>query len=286
MNDDRIPKQSILQSFNPSVIGISTSKSKLGYYFSFNTPEGACKTCKGMGAIEITMRYLPSNWIICSDCDGQRFSEEILSEHVKFGENEYNIAEFYNLPISVVTKLFEKENRLSERDHIATRRMLKAMNELDLGYLSLGQPSPTLSGGEAQRVKLSKYLGRDTLKNQLIILDEPSTGLHPQDLAGLLTVLDKLIEAGATIVVVEHNIDVIRAADWIIDLGPGSGPKGGNLVYEGPLEGLVKAKDSLTGRALLEEQSIVPFTKDIIEKKNIFGRNHHSKRSYTQPKKH
>ena len=236
-------------------------------FYSFNTTEGACETCKGMGALEIKMRYLPSNWIICSDCNGQRFSEDILSEHVKFGENKYNIAEFYNLPISVVSKLFEEENRLSERDLTATMHMLKAMNELGLGYLSLGQPSPTLSGGEAQRVKLSKYLGRDTLKNQLIILDEPSTGLHPQDLAGLLTVLDKLIKVGATIVVVEHNIDVIRAADWIIDLGPGSGPKGGNLVYAGPLEGLVKVKDSLTGRALREEQSIIPLKKDRIERK-------------------
>jgi len=236
-------------------------------FYSFNTTKGACETCKGMGALEIKMRYLPSNWITCSDCDGQRFSEEVLSEYVKFGENEYNIAEFYNLPISEVTALFEKESRLSERDLTATRRMLEAMNQLGLGYLSLGQPSPTLSGGEAQRIKLSKYLGRDTLKNQLIILDEPSTGLHPQDLAGLLTVLDRLIKAGATVVVVEHNIDVIRAADWIIDLGPGSGPKGGNLVYEGPLEGLVKAKNSLTGRALLEEQSIVPLTNDKIERK-------------------
>ncbi len=236
-------------------------------FYSFNTTEGACETCNGMGALEIKMRYLPSNWIICSDCDGKRFCEEILSEYVKFGEKEYNIAEFYNLPISEIIKLFEKENRLSERELTAAKRMLKAMNELGLGYLSLGQPSPTLSGGEAQRVKLSKYLGRDTLKNQLVILDEPSTGLHPQDLAGLLTVLDKLIKIGATIVVVEHNIDVIKAADWIIDLGPGSGPKGGNLVYEGPLEGLMKAKDSLTGRALWEEQSIVPLTKDRIKRK-------------------
>ncbi len=227
-------------------------------YFSFNTSEGQCPTCNGMGALEIKMRYLPSNWITCADCGGQRFSEEVLLEKVNCGDRLLSIAELYDLPIHEVTKIFENENRLTAKDLMIIKKMLKAFNDIGLGYISLGQPSPTLSGGEAQRIKLSKYLGRNTLENQIFILDEPSTGLHPKDLAGLLTILKKLIESGATIVIIEHNIDMIRAADWIIDLGPGSGPKGGELVYQGTLEGLMKNNRSFTSKALKEDASIKP----------------------------
>ena len=227
-------------------------------YYSFNTPEGQCQTCNGMGALEIKMKYLPSNWLTCPDCNGQRFSEEILNEMVKFEDKEYSIAEFYDLPISEVTKIFDNEKRLSAIDLSSVRQMLNALNVIGLGYLCLGQPSPTLSGGEAQRVKLSKYLGKKDLKDQLIILDEPSIGLHPKDLAGLLRILDGLIRAGATIVIVEHNIDTIKAADWIIDLGPGSGPDGGNVLYQGPLYEFLDVKKSLTARALREEETIKP----------------------------
>jgi excinuclease ABC subunit A len=235
-------------------------------YFSFNTPEGQCPTCNGMGALEIKMRYLPSNWVTCSDCNGQRFSEEILTEKVKFGNKEYSIAEFYDLSIFEVAQIFEKVKRLSAGDLNSARQMLKALNDIGLGYISLGQPSPTLSGGEAQRIKLSKYLGRPSLKDYLIILDEPSTGLHPQDLAGLLTILDRLIQNGATIVIVEHNTDIIRASDWIIDLGPGSGPNGGNILYQGPLEDFMEVKGSLTAKALKTEDKIIPLS-DIEKKK-------------------
>ncbi|MBN1802191.1 MAG: ATP-binding cassette domain-containing protein [Candidatus Lokiarchaeota archaeon] len=222
-------------------------------YFSFNTPNGACDTCNGMGALEIKMRYLSSVWIECSDCEGKRFSEEVLSEKVKFGEKYYNISEFYDLPISTVLRLLNEETRVTEKELAPARQMLEAMTEIGLHYLSLGQPSPTLSGGEAQRLKLSKYLGKSTIKNQLMILDEPSTGLHPRDLSGLLSVLDKLLKAGATIVVVEHNSDFIRAADWVVDLGPRSGPVGGEVVYEGSYDGLSRVKHSLTASALGEE---------------------------------
>jgi excinuclease ABC subunit A len=129
---------------------------------------------------------------------------------------------------------------------------MDALCDIGLGYLSLGQPSPTLSGGEAQRVKLAKYLGQKSLEKELLVLDEPTTGLHPQDLAGLLAVLDRLTRAGATIVIVEHNTDVIRAADWVVDLGPGAGPEGGQLLYAGPVDGLV-AVPSPTGNALRDE---------------------------------
>ncbi|MFW9970516.1 MAG: hypothetical protein ACFFDF_09970, partial [Candidatus Odinarchaeota archaeon] len=236
-------------------------------YYSFNTPKGQCPTCIGMGALEVKMKYLPSNWITCPDCNGQRFSEEILNEKVQFGEIEYSIAEFYDLPISEVKKIFDNEKRLTSGDINDIKQMLKALNDIGLGYMSLGQPSPTLSGGEAQRVKLSKYLGKKNLKDQLIILDEPSTGLHPKDLAGLLTILDDLIQVGATIVIVEHNIDIIRAADWIIDLGPGSGPNGGNILYQGPLNDFMNVKESLTALALKEEETIQPLIKKDIKRR-------------------
>ncbi|MFX1389298.1 MAG: AAA family ATPase [Promethearchaeota archaeon] len=227
-------------------------------FFSFNTTEGQCPTCKGMGALEIKMKYLPSNWLTCPECDGQRFSDEILSKKVKFNDKEYNIADFYELPIDDIAQIFQKENRLSAADLNSVKQMIKALKDIGLGYLSLGQPSPTLSGGEAQRIKLSKYLGKKTLKDHLIILDEPSTGLHPQDLEGLLKILDRLIQNGASIVIVEHNIDIIKASDWIIDLGPGSGPYGGEIVYQGPLTDFLEVKDSLTAQALKNEETSFP----------------------------
>ena len=259
-------------------------------HFSFNRPEGACPTCEGLGSIEVTMRYLPSTWIPCADCEGQRFTDEVLAvkafipsppqgegENRKFGvwaascpntkfpllqgEGDrgwgWNIAQFYELSIAEVRDIFEHETRLPKNDLHAARRILDALCDIGLGYLSLGQPSPTLSGGEAQRVKLAKYLGKKSLEKELLVLDEPSTGLHPQDLAGLLAVLDRLTRAGATIVIVEHNTDVIRAADWVVDLGPGAGPKGGQLLYAGPVEGLL-AVDSPTGNALRQEEPLSP----------------------------
>jgi excinuclease ABC subunit A len=248
-------------------------------YFSFNTPEGQCPTCNGMGALEIKMKYLPSNWIQCPDCNGQRFSEEILTKKVKFEGKEYSIAEFYDMPVKEVKKIFENENRLSKVDLDSLNHMLKALNDIGLGYLSLGQPSPTLSGGEAQRIKLSKYLGKKSLKDQLIILDEPSTGLHPYDLSGLLIILNRLIQVGATIVIVEHNLDIIRAADWIVDLGPGSGPKGGNVIYQGPLIKFINTNDSLTAQALKLEEKIIPSIEKVKKKResseNIHIQNAH-----------
>ena len=202
-------------------------------HFSFNRPEGACPTCKGLGAVEVPMRYLPSTWIPCADCDGQRFSDEVLDAKVHFGERHLSIADLYELSIGEVARLLLRDPRLTGRQRRAAKRILSALRDIGLGYLHLGQPSPTLSGGEAQRVKLAKFLGKRNLSDSVLILDEPSTGLHPKDIAGLLTVLDRLVRSGATIVIVEHNTDVIRAADWVIDLGPGAGPKGGRLLYAG-----------------------------------------------------
>lgn len=242
----------IVRDLFAAVTGLSAS------HFSFNRPEGACLACKGMGAVEVQMRYLPSTWIPCTVCDSQRFSDEVLSACVTFGERRLSIADFFKLSVSEVLPLMVAEERLPETSRQAARRILAALHDVGLGYLPLGQPSPTLSGGEAQRVKLAKYLGRRSLARQLLVLDEPSTGLHPQDIAGLLTVLDRLVRAGATIIVVEHNSDIIRAADWIIDLGPGAGPAGGRVLYAGPAAGLTEAQGSITGQALREEASLRP----------------------------
>jgi len=238
-------------------------------HFSFNRPEGACPTCQGLGALEVTMRYLPSTWIPCGDCDGARFNDQVLSFKVKFGDRSLTIADFYQLSIRRARELLRLEERLPQGKLRAARRILDALCEIGLGYLELGQPSPTLSGGEAQRVKLAKYLGKNSLVRELLILDEPSTGLHPQDLAGLLTVLDRLVRGGATIIIVEHNTDVMRAADWAIDLGPGGGPLGGQLLYAGAIAGLPEV-DSPTGRALREEEDF-PFGQEPVGQPEVQG---------------
>ena len=242
----------IIRDLFAQVTGLSAS------HFSFNRPEGACPTCHGMGALEMTMQFLYSSWIECSDCDGQRFNEDVLAKSVGFGDRKLTIADFYRLSIEEVAAIFSKENRIPASKVKTAKSILRALMDVGLGYLPLGQPSPSLSGGEAQRVKLSKFLGRNRLGGQLLILDEPSTGLHPKDLEGLLVVIDRLVRTGATIVIVEHNTDIIRAADWIIDLGPGAGLEGGRVLFNGPPDKLVDIVDSRTGQALKNEQSIVP----------------------------
>ncbi len=227
-------------------------------HYSFNRPEGACPTCAGIGAVEVKMRYLPSTWIPCSDCDSQRFSDEVLSRKVELGGQRLSIADFYRLSIFQVRALLAEDSRLSAANRASVRSMLDALVTIGLGYVPMGQPSPSLSGGESQRVKLAKFLGRKKLADRLIILDEPTTGLHPRDLRGLLEVLNTLVEAGASVVVVEHNLDIIRAADWVVDLGPGAGPMGGQVVYEGPPSELMTTRASVTGKALREEESIHP----------------------------
>lgn len=227
-------------------------------HFSFNRPEGACPVCKGMGAIEIKMRYLPSTWIRCDSCGGRRFSDEILEARVPFDSLSLSIADVYDLSVSEALPLLTNAVGLPERSLGSARRILEALLNVGLGYMPLGQPSPTLSGGEAQRVKLAKFLGRKSLSKQLLALDEPSTGLHPHDIDALLLTLDWLVKEGATIVVIEHNTDVIRAADWVIDLGPGAGSEGGQVLYAGPIAGLNEHPSSPTGQALREEVSIAP----------------------------
>ncbi len=247
----------IIRDLYAAETGLSAS------HFSFNRPEGACPTCAGMGAVEVQMRYLPSTWIPCADCQGQRFADEVLARRIRFeqvdgGYKELSIADFFNLPVEDAFVLLEHDHRMLQARRKQALQILASLLDVGLGYLTLGQPSPTLSGGEAQRVKLTRFLGKGRLSGRLIILDEPSTGLHPRDVAGLLVVLNRLAREGAAVVVVEHNLDVVRSADWVVDLGPGAGPQGGDLLYAGPVEGLLSVHESLTCQALLAEDTLRP----------------------------
>ncbi len=242
----------ILRDLFSAATGLSPS------HFSFNRDVGACPTCKGMGAIEVQMRYLPSAWIPCEDCEGKRFSDEVLSAQAAFAGQTMNIAQFFEASVAEIYPLLANDVRLTETNRKSAQTILQALLDVGLGYLPLGQPSPSLSGGEAQRVKLARSLGKRSLAGQLLILDEPSTGLHPQDVAGLIAVLHRLRLNGATLVVVEHNSDILQAADWIIDLGPGAGPEGGRLLYAGPPEGLLRVTGSQTAQALIAEADLRP----------------------------
>ncbi len=227
--------------------------------FSFNTKEGACPICHGMGAVEIKMRYLPSTWITCAECEGKRFTDEVIAARISFmDEKTYSIADFLDLTVAEAIPLVQDAPGISERARGDALRILSALHDIGLDYLRLGQPSPTLSGGEAQRIKLAKFLGRRGLKKKILILDEPSTGLHPADIHGLLVVLDRLVRAGGTVIVVEHNLDIIRGADWVIELGPGSGPEGGKLLFAGSPHDLGKGSATPTSRAMLEEEKLTP----------------------------
>ena len=194
--------------------------------FSFNRPEGACQECSGMGAIEVRLPFLASEWVTCATCNGRRFALDVLNARATLADDrQHCIAEVFNATADEATALFSNDARAS--------RILAALVDVGLGYLPLGQPAPTLSGGEAQRVKLAKQLAA-VGREDLLYLDEPTTGLHPGDLPQLVGVLRRLVDRGCTLIVVEHNSSVVALADWIIELGPGSGPDGGQVVYSGP----------------------------------------------------
>ncbi|NHJ40943.1 MAG: ATP-binding cassette domain-containing protein [Asgard group archaeon] len=229
-------------------------------HFTFNREEGQCPACKGIGAEEVKLPYIAPIWLPCELCGGKRFKNEILQTKVNFNGIELSIGDFYELSIKEAAPFILESEYLSEKNKKSAEPIINALVDIGLGYLHLGQPSPTLSGGEAQRVKLAKYLGMKNLTNNLIVLDEPSTGLHPKDLSGLLMVFDRLARVGATIVIVEHNTDIIRACDWVVDLGPGAGPSGGKLIFCGSVEELLECKKSLTGIALLNEEKYTPHT--------------------------
>src|SRR3989339_378251 len=206
--------------------------------FSFNVPGGRCENCEGKGMLEIEMHFLPSVQVACDVCKGKRFTQETLNIHYK----EKNIADVLEMTIADAEDFFKDIPMIYDK--------LKILNEVGLDYLTLGQSAPTLSGGEAQRIKLSRELARYGTTKTLYLLDEPTTGLHYDDVRKLLEVLQRLVSQGNTILVIEHNLDIIKAADWVIDLGPEGGDKGGQVVAVGTPEDVIKSKRSYTGEWL------------------------------------
>jgi excinuclease ABC subunit A len=221
-----------------------TSEAKVRGYqqgrFSFNVKGGRCENCAGDGTITIEMNFLPDVYVPCEVCHGARYNRETLEVHYK----AKTIAEVLDMPIEKATDFFESIPSI--------HRYLKTLCDVGLGYVRLGQSAPTLSGGEAQRVKLATELQRRSTGRTIYVLDEPTTGLHFEDVRKLLMVLQRLVDTGNTVVVIEHNMDVIKSADWILDLGPEGGSGGGTLVAEGTPEAVAKIKSSYTGKFLAE----------------------------------
>jgi len=212
-------------------------------YFSFNTEGGRCEECKGAGVISVEMQFMADLVLECEACHGQRFKHDILE--VRF--HEKNINDVLNMTVSEAITFF------GEYKQQAIVNRLKPLEDVGLGYIKLGQNSSTLSGGENQRVKLAYFIGQEKQEPTLFIFDEPTTGLHFHDIQRLLDAFKALIERGHTILVIEHNLDVIKCADYVIDIGPDGGDKGGNLVFAGTPEALIECKTSITGRYLKEK---------------------------------
>ncbi len=210
--------------------------------YSFNVKGGRCEACQGDGLIKIEMHFLPDIYVTCEACLGQRYNRETLDVMYK----GRTIADVLNMTVAEALEFFVNIPPIRVR--------LQTLSDVGLHYIKLGQSATTLSGGEAQRVKLSKELSKRPTGRTLYILDEPTTGLHFVDIQRLLDVLDRLVETGNTVLVIEHNLDVIRNADWVIDLGPEGGDQGGSLVAEGTPGCVMKVKESRTGQALLEEE--------------------------------
>ncbi len=215
--------------------------------FSFNMAGGRCETCEGAGQKRIEMHFLPDVWITCDACGGARYTPELLG--VKF--HGKSIADVLDMSVDGALELFDSVPRI--------RRILQTLHDVGLGYVPLGQAAPTLSGGEAQRVKLAAELSRPDTGKTLYILDEPTTGLHLDDIKKLLEVIHRLADLGNTVVVIEHNLEVIKTADWVLDLGPEAGASGGELVAEGPPELVAGNTSSYTARFLRPLLASGPF---------------------------
>ena len=212
-------------------------------HFSFNVDGGRCDECQGEGTIKVEMQFLADVFLVCESCNGKRFKEDILE--VKY--HDKNIDDILNLTVDEAIELFSHGKSSTEKK--ITKR-LQPLKDVGLGYIKLGQSSSTLSGGESQRVKLASFLALEKDAPTLFVFDEPTTGLHFHDISKLLDSFNALISRGHSIIIIEHNLEIIKSADWIIDLGPEGGDKGGNLVFEGLPENLIKVKESYTGEAL------------------------------------
>jgi excinuclease ABC subunit A len=206
--------------------------------FSFNVAGGRCETCKGDGTLKIEMHFLPDVYVPCDTCSSRRYNRDTLEVQFK----GHSIADVLDMSIEEALKFFENQPRIA--------RILGTLYDVGLGYVRLGQPAPTLSGGEAQRVKLAAELGKRSTGRTFYILDEPTTGLHFEDIRKLLGVLQRLVDSGNTVVVIEHNLDVIKSVDWVIDLGPEGGEGGGDVIAVGTPEQVAKASKSYTGMFL------------------------------------
>ena len=215
-------------------------------HFSFNVDGGRCDECQGEGTIKVEMQFLADVFLLCESCNGKRFKEDILDVRYK----EKNIDDILNLTVNQAIELFSQGKSSTEKK--ITKR-LKPLQDVGLGYVKLGQSSSTLSGGESQRVKLASFLALEKDSPTLFVFDEPTTGLHFHDIKKLLDSFNALISRGHSIIIIEHNMEIIKSADWLIDLGPEGGDKGGELIFEGLPEELVKVKNSYTGQALKEK---------------------------------
>jgi len=240
--------------------------------FSFNVRGGRCENCTGDGTIKIEMNFLPDVYVPCEVCHGARYNRETLEVHYK-GKS---IAEVLDMSIEEALEFFAALPAIS--------RHLRTLVDVGLGYVRLGQPAPTLSGGEAQRVKLASELQKRSTGRTLYVLDEPTTGLHFEDIRKLLGVLGQLVDAGNTVVVIEHNLDVIKTADWLIDMGPEGGSRGGLVIAEGSPEQIAANPDSFTGvflRRVLGPRSVPVGAQqpELLESAPAAGRgNGHSKK--------
>jgi excinuclease ABC subunit A len=209
-------------------------------HFSFNVEGGRCEKCEGLGVLTIPMHFMPDAHVTCPVCRGQRFQKKILT--VKY--NGYNVSDVLNMTVNEALTVFAGEKQIYEK--------LSFMSKVGLSYIKLGQPATTLSGGEAQRIKLAKELGSSFSGRTLYLLDEPTTGLHPEDVKKLSKVLDELVSMGNTMIVIEHNLDIISMADYVIDFGPDGGDEGGYIVAKGSPKEIMQSRNSHTGKCLLK----------------------------------
>jgi excinuclease ABC subunit A len=245
----------------------STPEAKVRGYmpgrFSFNVPGGRCEACSGDGTIKIEMHFLPDVFVPCEVCKGARYNRDTLDITFK-GKN---IADILDMPVADAVDFFANQPRIS--------RHMQTFVDVGLGYVRLGQSAPTLSGGEAQRVKLASELSKRSTGHTIYLLDEPTTGLHFEDVRRLLIVLARLVDQGNTVLVIEHNLDVIKTADWVIDLGPEGGNGGGTVVAEGSPEVVATIEASHTGRYLssMEPSNKVPIVKATKRSKTTFAKN-------------
>jgi excinuclease ABC subunit A len=214
--------------------------------FSFNVAKGRCENCEGEGFVCVELLFLPSVYAPCPVCHGARYNAKTL----EVTHREKNIAEVLGMTVDAAWEFFAAEP--------AVRRALTVLREVGLGYLRLGQPATELSGGEAQRIKLATELQRTQHGDTLYILDEPTTGLHPFDVEKLMTQLEGLVDAGNTVIVVEHHMHVVAGADWVIDVGPGAGDEGGRIVAAGTTEDVAKSRESRTAPYLARLVSSSP----------------------------